>query len=81
MLIKPDLSKAPEGATHWAPDTGEWCECWYRFENNLWYIINDYWASDVVERPWSGAAKAWKENGFTRLKRPITELIPVSELK
>ena len=74
MIKLPKLANAPEGATHWAPDSDGWAESWYRLEDGLWYCINDYWASDIAERPYGMAAKSWKEDGAEKLIRPLEEL-------
>lgn len=81
MVIKPDLSKGPKDATHWAPETDKYLECWYRLEAGLWYCVNAYWGDDVDERPYGMPAKAWKTIGKPTLDRPTTDLIPVSELR
>lgn len=78
MGTKPDISKAPPGATHWAPDSGQFCESWYRQEGDLWFCINDYWASDVTERPYGRPAKQWNDNPV-RIQRPMSDLIELVE--
>lgn len=81
MKTPTNISNAPKDATHWAPETDNWLEAYYRLENGLWYHVSDYWASDVDERPWGMPAQNWKNNGSVRLKRPTTDLIPIEELK
>lgn len=80
MDTKPDISKAPPGATHWAPEKDQFAESWYRYEGDEWFCVNDYWASDVTERPYGHAAKKWA-NDAIRLKRPMSDLISLDTLK
>lgn len=74
-----DLTKAPKGATHWAPDTGQWCECWYRLENGKWFVINDYWASDV-DREGSPAGDSWYNKSADKLVRPMADLVEIPKV-
>lgn len=74
-------TNAPKNATHWAPETDHWLESYYRFENGLWYQVNDYWASDVDERPYGLPAKSWKNDGKEKLERPLSELIKLDKFK
>lgn len=76
---EPNMSHKPEGATHWAAQTDDWLECWYRLENGLWYMITEYWATDIAERPYGMPAKSWKEDGVTELKRPLSDLVNLNE--
>lgn len=83
MKSPTNINNAPKDATHWAPETDQWPECWYRFEDGLWYTLCDYWADAIDEYPWSPPAKNWntKSKGVLVLKRPLTELIPLEKLK
>lgn len=82
MVNKPtDINNAPKDATHWAPETDDWQECYYRFDNGLWYQVNNYWASDVEERPYGHPAKHWKVFGMKELKRPMTDLVAIEKFK
>lgn len=76
-----NIEHAPKDATHWAPETNDWLECYYRYENGLWYFVNYYWASDVDERPTGIPAHAWRENGVEDLLRPMTDIIEIGEFK
>lgn len=76
-----NINNAPKDATHWAPETDKWLECYYRLEGGLWYHVNDYWASDVDERPYGLPAQNWKNNGELKLDRPLNDLIPLEQLK
>ena len=76
-----NINNAPNNATHWAPETDQWIESYYRLEKGLWYCVNDYWASDVDERPYGRAAKKWSLDGVPLLQRPFNDLTPLSELK
>lgn len=82
MMDKPtNIANAPKDATHWAPETDKYLECYYRLENGLWYHVNDYWASDVDVRSYGLAAQNWKHRGSHVLHRPLTDLIPLEKLK
>lgn len=76
-----NINNAPKNATHWAPETDRFLEAYYRHENGLWYVVSDYWASDVDERPYGYPAKNWNTGGEPTLKRPSTDLIPLEQLK
>lgn len=40
-MTTPDWSKAPDGATHWGPDTAEFSEFWYKiYDDGLWPAYN-----------------------------------------
>lgn len=80
MDTKPDISKAPPGATHWAPESGRYPETWYRYDGNAWYCIPDYWASDVVECPNGQAAKMWDIYPIA-VRRPMSHLISLDTLE
>lgn len=44
-----DWSKAPEGATHWAPKVdGEWKAAWHKFEDGYWLG----WLDDGADTQW-----------------------------
>lgn len=45
---EPDWSKAPEGATHWAPETDEDFAAWYKCETGFWFFALD---SEGIWRP------------------------------
>ena len=79
MKYPTNISHMPEGATHWAPETDNWLEAWYRFEDGLWYQVNQYWAYDVAERPYGMPAAGWKGAGVPVLKRPISDLTSVED--
>ena len=81
MKTPTNINHAPADATHWAPETDDWLEAYYRHENGLWYCVSDYWASDVDERPYGMPSKSWKNDGQESLKRPLTDLIPLEKLK
>lgn len=83
-MIKPDISKAPKGATHWAPDTDQYIGGWYRIEGDIYHFVNGYWASDVEERPHSKASQRWfkgEGKNTSDIPRPMTDLIPLEQLK
>jgi hypothetical protein len=64
----PDLSKMPEGASHWAAETDDHMEAWYKHDGQSWSCLNTYWAA---ENP-----NSWYGLG-TSLKRPMTDLIKI----
>lgn len=78
-MITPNLSRAPKGATHWAADSGEFVESWYRYDGSNWYCINDYW-SDEVEVTNSRSHHKWYYEP-QKLNRPVTDLISLESLK
>lgn len=56
----PDWSQAPEGATHWGPETDGFYGAWYRKECDEWFCqpvpngmgwVQDDYRSDLVPRP------------------------------
>ena len=57
-----DWSIAPEGATHWAPETDKSHECWYKKRGNGWMVSS------------KGTGYEWREISFP--KRNLSELIP-----
>lgn len=75
MATPYDIDRAPEGATHWAPDTLDYAEAWYRKAPEGWYVVNDYWADDVSERPNGRAAINWNTQVYVDLCRPESDLI------
>lgn len=46
----PRWHKAPSDATHWAPDTKSYSECWYKKEGGVWYFAKA-WCSSKVWHP------------------------------
>lgn len=70
-----DINRAPPGATHWAPDTMDYASAWYRKAPEGWYVVNDYWADDVYERPYGRAAINWNEKVYVELCRPEGDLV------
>ena len=80
MKCPTNIEHMPEGATHWAPETDNWLEGWYRLEDGLWYHVNQYWASDVDERPYGMPADAWKNKGSPVLTRPLWDLVEIKDL-
>lgn len=58
----PDWSIAPEGATHWAPETDKAHEGWYKKRGNGWMVFS------------KGTGYEWREISFP--KRNLSELIP-----
>ena len=35
---QPNWRKAPDGATHWAPDSKSYSECWYKKVGAYWWF-------------------------------------------
>lgn len=35
-MVKPDWNEAPQGATHWAPETDDYHESWYKKDGESW---------------------------------------------
>lgn len=76
-----NIKHAPKDATHWAPETDDWLEGYYRYQDGKWYHVNYYWASDVDERPTGLPAQSWKNDGTDTLLRPLTDLVPLEQFK
>lgn len=65
-----DMSKAPQGATHWAPETNDYEESWYKFDGQSWSGVNAYWADHLPTR--------WYGYGVS-LKRPMSDLVELAK--
>lgn len=70
MSTEIDWSKAPEGATHWGPETEDYYEAWYKNTGEKWYCatkstnwnwlvdneLEPYRFQEMIDRPyaWNG---------------------------
>lgn len=62
--------EAPTGATHYAPESSDWLESWYKLVDGEWYGVNTYNAYRVSEV----GLGVWEHYGKT-LQRPMADLV------
>jgi hypothetical protein len=82
--MRPNITKAPSGATHWAPEQEAYNGGWYRIEGDKYHFVCEYWASSITDHPHGVQAQRWfKGEGkpLNELCRPLTDLIPLEQLK